>query len=120
MSGTAFAAGPASALGGGGVTQFFPIIIMFGIFYFLLIRPQQKKAKLHDVFLAELKRGDMVVTNAGIVGVVRTLSDKLVTLEVDEGVCLKILRNQILESASSLKEDGKSKSGNEALKTKTT
>lgn len=92
-----------------GVAPFIPLIIIFGIFYFLIIRPQQKKQKLHQQFLSELKRGDMVVTNAGIVGTVKNLSDKFVTLEVDEGVCLKMLRNQVLESANALKEESKTK-----------
>ncbi len=82
-----------------------PLVLMFAIFYFLVIRPQQKKTKAHQKFLSELKRGEMVVTNAGIVGIVRNLSDKLVTLEVDEGVCLKMLRTQISDSAASLKDE---------------
>ena len=105
-TGTALAEAPAAAPGGG-LTQLVPVALMFGIFYFLLIRPQQKKQKLHEKFLSELKKGDMVVTNAGIVGVIRTISDKLVKLEVDNNVCLKVLRAQILDSAASLKEEAK-------------
>lgn len=95
---------PAGALG-----PFMPLILIFGVFYFLIIRPQQKKQKEHDKFLTELKRGDMVVTNAGIVGTVKTISEKFVTLEVDDGVCLKILRNQVAESAANLREEPKGK-----------
>ena len=80
-----------------------PLVLMFGIFYFLIIRPQQKKQKKHRLFLTELKKGEMVITNGGIVGTVKMLSDKLVTLEIDHGVSIKLLRNQILESANSLK-----------------
>src|SRR4051812_27151104 len=97
-------------IGGGGqpaLMQFVPLILIFGIFYFLIIRPQQKKAKLHTQFLSELKRGDMVVTNSGIVGTVKALSEKLITLEVDEGVCLKVLRSQILENAGSINKEAK-------------
>lgn len=86
----------------GGLTPFIPLLLIFAVFYFLILRPQQKKAKEHQKFLTEMKRGDMVVTNAGIIGTVRTLSDKFVTLEVDEGVTLKILRSQIAESAANL------------------
>jgi len=87
--------------------QFLPLILIFAIFYFLMIRPQQKRAKLQQQFLTDLKRGDMVVTNGGIVGTVKALSDKLITLEIDDGVCLKILRTQILESANNINKDAK-------------
>ncbi len=104
----AFAEGaPASAAPG--ASQFIPLILIFGIIYFLIIRPQQKKTKLHAQFLTELKRGDMVVTNAGIIGTIKILSERFVTLEVDEGVCLKMLRNQVLESANNLKDESKPK-----------
>jgi preprotein translocase subunit YajC len=93
--------------GAQGITPFIPLIIIFGIFYFLIIRPQQKRAKQQQQFLTELKRGDMVITNAGIVGMVKALSEKIITLEVDEGVCLKILRSQILEAANNLNKDAK-------------
>jgi len=98
------ASGPKAAF-----AQFVPLVMMLGIFYFLVIRPQQKKARVHDQFIRDLKRGDVVVTNAGIIGAIRTLSDKFVTLEVDEGVCLKIIRAQISENANSLKEELKAK-----------
>lgn len=101
----AFAEG-AAASARDGVTPLIPIVIMFGIFYFLIIRPQQKKQKLHAQFLTELKRGDMVVTAAGIIGTIKNLSERFVTLEVDSGVCMKIVRNQILENANSLKDEG--------------
>lgn len=86
------------------VSPFIPLIIIFAIFYFLIMRPQQRKARQHQKFLAELKRGEMVITNAGIIGTVKNISDKFVTLEVDRNVCLKMLKSQILESANTLKE----------------
>jgi len=82
-----------------------PLVLMFGVLYFLIIRPQQKKAKTHKNFLNDLKRGDMVITNGGFIGVVKSLGEKLVTLEVDKNVCMKVLRNQILDSANSLKDN---------------
>lgn len=88
-----------------GLSPFIPLIMIFGVFYFLILRPQQRKQKDQQKFLSELKRGDMVVTTSGIVGTIRTVSDKFVTLEVDENVCLKMLRGQILESAANLKEE---------------
>ena len=101
VSTTAFAengAGPA-----GGIGPWLPMILMFAIIYFLMIRPQQKKAKEAQKFLTELKKGDRVVTASGIIGTIKNLSEKLVTLEVDEGVNMKIIRSQIHESATSLK-----------------
>lgn len=96
-----------------GLSPFIPLIMIFGVFYFLILRPQQRKQKEQARFLSELKRGDMVVTTSGIVGTIRTVSDKFVTLEVDEGVCLKILRGQVLESAANLKDE-KAAAGKEA------
>lgn len=99
---------PAAApMGAGreGVTPFIPLILIFGVFYFLILRPQQKRQTEQKRFLAELKKGDMVVTQSGIIGTVKTVSDKFVNLEIDQGVSLKILKSQILESAASLKDD---------------
>ena len=90
--------------GKGGASAMIPMVIIFVIFYFLMIRPQQKKAKETQKFLSEMKKGDMVVTVGGIIGNIKVLSEKFVTLEIDEGVCMKILRNQISESANSLKD----------------
>lgn len=84
--------------------QFAPFVIIFFIFYFLILRPQQKRQRMQQDFLKDLKRGDMVITNSGIIGTIKTVSEKLVTLEIDNGVCMKVLRQQILESANSLKD----------------
>lgn len=89
----------------GGITPFIPLIFIFAIIYFLILRPQQKKAQLHSQFLKELKKGDVVVTTAGIIGTIRQLSERFVTLEVDDGVCLKLVRNQVAEGAGSLKDE---------------
>jgi preprotein translocase subunit YajC len=86
------------------IAPYIPLVLIFAIFYFLMIRPQQKKAKEQQKFLSELKKGDMVVTSGGIIGMIKALSERFVTLEIDEGVCLKILRNQVLESANSIKD----------------
>jgi preprotein translocase subunit YajC len=98
------AGGPRQAL-----NQVLPFIAIFGIMYFLIFRPQQKKARLHQQFLTDLKRGDMVVSASGIVGTIKNLSDKFITLEIDDGVCIKVVRNQILESANNLKDDKEEK-----------
>jgi preprotein translocase subunit YajC len=95
----ATAPGPANP-----VSPFIPLIIIFGIFYFLILRPQQKKAKEQAKFLSELKKGDLVVTNSGIIGTIKMVADKFVTLEIDQGVQIKMLRSHILEGAGALKD----------------
>ncbi len=72
-----------------------PIILIFAVMYFLLIRPQTKKARDHQKMLAGLKRNDEVVTTGGLVGRIAELSDKLVTLEIAPNVRVRIERNQI-------------------------
>lgn len=78
-----------------------PFLIVFAIMYFLMIRPQSKRLKQHQSFLQGLKRGDEVVTSAGILGKIDGLTEQFVTLEVDSGVKLRILRKQIASSAAS-------------------
>ena len=93
MLGLAFAMGAPPAGGGGGqsaIMQLFPLILMFGIFYFLLIRPQQKKAKEHRALVEALKKGDQVVTAAGIYGKVTSVDENIVTLEIAPGINIKI------------------------------
>lgn len=72
-----------------------PLIILFVIFYFLLIRPQQKKAKEHKQMLSEVAKGDSVVTNGGLYGRVISVSEDTLTVEVAENVRVKIARNAI-------------------------
>lgn len=95
MLGVAFAMGaPAGgAAPQGGMAAFMnivPLIFMFAIFYFLLIRPQQKKAKEHRALLDALKVGDNVKTAAGIHGKVAALEDQVITLEIATGVKIKV------------------------------
>ena len=93
MLGLAFAMGtPPGGGAAGGASAFMnivPLIFMFAIFYFLLIRPQQKKAKEHKALLESLKKGDKVVTAGGMHGKVTALDDKVVTLEIANGVNVK-------------------------------
>ncbi|HJV35658.1 preprotein translocase subunit YajC [Geomonas sp.] len=101
MLGLAFAMGPpAGGAGGAGgaMAQFqgmIPLILMFAIFYFLLIRPQQKKAKEHRALLDALKKGDQVVTAGGMHGKVTALDDQVVTLEIAPGVNVKVNKGYI-------------------------
>ena len=84
--------GPQGAEGGPQAlfTSFLPLIIIFAIFYFLLIRPQQKKAKQHREMLAALKKGDKVITSGGIYGVIDSVGDKTLTLKIAENVKIKV------------------------------
>ncbi len=96
MTGVAHAAGP--ALGGGGAAgfgSFIPLILIFVVFYFLLIRPQQKQAKQHQAFLSALKKGSRVITKGGLHGVITELDDGVVKLEVANGVVVKVSRDAI-------------------------
>ena len=88
---------------GGGFGAFVPLILMFAIFYFLLIRPQQKKAKLHREMVSTLKKGDRVVSSGGLHGVVTGLTDAVVTMEIAPKVRVKVSRGSI--SGVSKKEE---------------
>jgi preprotein translocase subunit YajC len=72
-----------------------PLILMFAIFYFLLIRPQQKKQKAHRELLGDLKKGDRVITSGGLYGRITGITDTVVTLEISEKVRVKVGRGNI-------------------------
>ena len=78
-----------------GLSGFLPIIILFAIFYFLLIRPQQKKAKEHKEMVANLKRGQRIVSSAGIYGTVQSIDDTTIGLEIADKVKIKMARNNV-------------------------
>lgn len=78
--------------------MFVPFIFIFVIFYFLIIRPQAKRQKEHQKFLTEVKRGDEVITTSGILGRVEGITEQFVTLEIADGVKVKMLRSQIASS----------------------
>ena len=81
---------------GSGFAQFIPLILIFVIFYFFLIRPQQKKAKEHKAMVAALKRGDEVVTSGGIVGKVeRILGEDKLDLLISENVTVEVVQSTI-------------------------
>ena len=81
---------------GSGFAQFIPLILIFVIFYFFLIRPQQKRAKDHKAMVAALKRGDEVVTSGGIVGKVeRILGDDKVDLLISENLTVQVVQSTI-------------------------
>jgi len=83
-------------MSGSGITQFIPLILIFVIFYFFLIRPQQKRAKEHKAMVAALKRGDEVVTSGGIVGTVeRILGEDKLDLLISENVTVQVVQSTI-------------------------
>src|SRR5258708_40211772 len=89
----------AQAAGGGGsdfIMQLFPLVLIFVVFYFLLIRPQQAKVKAQREMLAGVKRGDRVVTGGGIIGLVtKVISDSELQVELAEGVRVRIVKHTI-------------------------
>ena len=81
---------------GSGFAQFIPLILIFVIFYFFLIRPQQKRAKDHKAMVAALKRGDEVVTSGGIVGKVeRILGEDKLDLSITDNVTVQVVQSTI-------------------------
>ena len=76
--------------------QFLPLVLIFVVFYFLLIRPQQKRAKEHKTMLSTLRRGDRVVTGGGIIGTVaKVVGDDEVAIDVAEGTRVRVVRSTI-------------------------
>jgi preprotein translocase subunit YajC len=94
---TAYAAQATGFLGDqGALIQFLPLVLIFVVFYFLLIRPQQRKAKEQKAMLEALRRGDRVVTGGGIIGTVaRVVSPEEIVVEIAEGVRVRVLRSTI-------------------------
>jgi preprotein translocase subunit YajC len=95
MFNLAYAMGGGGDGGGGGLGAFVPLILMFAIFYFLLIRPQQKKAKQHRELLSTIKKGDEVISSGGLYGLVTGVTEDTVTMEIAPKVRVKVSRNAI-------------------------
>jgi preprotein translocase subunit YajC len=95
------AGAPGDAFGLGGMAQLLPIVAIFVIFYFLLIRPQQRKAKEHKALLASVRRGDRIITGGGILGLVtKVLDENHVQVEIAEGVRVRVLKSTIADIPS--------------------
>jgi preprotein translocase subunit YajC len=88
------------ASGAGGFASFIPLILIFVVFYFLLIRPQQKQAKQQQQFINDLKNGNKVITRGGIYGTITGLTDTIVTLEIAQDVRIKVSRSAIASPES--------------------
>lgn len=81
--------------GAAGFTGFIPLILMFVIFYFLLIRPQQKKTKEHRQMITNLKKGDRIVTSGGIHGRITGMDEVILTVEIADRVRVKVARGNV-------------------------
>jgi len=85
------------------LVSFGPFILIFILFYFMLIRPQQKKAKERQEMIDGLKKGDRVITTGGLIGTVTNMGEKIITIQIAEGVRVKVIRANVEE----LKENDK-------------
>ena len=90
---------PAAAPNEFSITSFVPLILIFVVFYFLIIRPQSKKMKEHQATINALKIGDKVITSGGIIGVVKDIDDKenIIEIEVADRVSIKVLRSYVAD-----------------------
>ncbi|WP_347138610.1 preprotein translocase subunit YajC [Paracoccus sp. SSK6] len=101
------AAGGANA--GAAFAQFIPLILIFAIMYFLMIRPQQKRVKQHREMVAALKKGDQVVTQGGIIGKVASVRDEELEVEIATGVRVRVVRgtvSQVLSATTPVAANG--------------
>jgi preprotein translocase subunit YajC len=104
--------GGTTGQGAGGFSSLIPIVLMFVIFYFLLIRPQQKKSKEHREMINRLKKGDRIITSGGLHGRITAVDDTTMTVEIADRVRVKVARGnvaQVVQAASQTQETKKKK-----------
>ncbi len=102
---------PTPEIPGGGLAGFAPFLIILVVFYFLVLRPQQKKFKDHQGMIASLKKGDKVVTGGGIAGTIVKAEDDWVSVEIAQGVVVQVSRATITGLAGESEIMKKKKSG---------
>jgi preprotein translocase subunit YajC len=117
MIGTAWAQAGGGAAAPPTLVSFLPLALVFVVFYFLLIRPQQQKAKEHKVMLASLKKNDEIITSGGLYGRVLAMADDVVTVEIAPNVKVRVSRPQIATVVTASKPA--EKAGNDKEKDKT-
>ncbi len=104
-----YAMGPSQGEQAGGIQNFLisilPLVLIFVIFYLLLIRPQQKRAKEHKQMIDNLKKGDKVITAGGIYGVIDAVGIETLTVKIGENMKIKIGKGQIISLRSASEED---------------
>jgi preprotein translocase subunit YajC len=113
---------------GGGLQMFAPMIVIFVLFYFMLIRPQRRQQKEHQLRLAALKSGDEIVTTGGIHGLITNVADRTVTLKIADNVKVKVERQCVATilkkvdepepAPDAAKEKDEAKSADEAIASK--
>ncbi|HKI97486.1 MAG TPA: preprotein translocase subunit YajC [bacterium] len=106
LEGTAYAMAPQAGGGEGFASMasgFVPLVLVFAIFWFLVIRPQQKRAKEHRNLVASIKKGDEVYTDGGILGTIQKVAEQDVTLEIAPKVSIRIQRARIADLVKSSK-----------------
>ena len=97
---TAFAqAAAAPPAGPSFIENLLPMILVFGVVYFLMIRPQLNQKKEHDSFVSDLKKGQQVLTSGGVLGTIEGITEQFVTLEIAEEVRIKVLKKQVFKYA---------------------
>jgi preprotein translocase subunit YajC len=98
---TAWAQGAGGGGGGGLLEAMIPLVLIFAVFYFLLIRPQQKKMKAHRQMLTEVRRGDKIITGGGIYGTVtKVVNENELAVQIADGVRIRVSRGTIAEVLS--------------------
>ena len=114
-----FGGGGGGAGGGFDLVQLAPLALIFVVFYFLIIRPQQKKAKDHKAMIEALRRGDKVVTSGGLIGTVaKVLNEREVSLEIADGVRVRAMRSMIAEVMARTEPAGEGKADKDKEKEK--
>jgi preprotein translocase subunit YajC len=122
LTSIAYAMGQGGAAGqsAGGFSSFIPLILMFVIFYFLLIRPQQKKSKEHREMISNVKKGDRIVTSGGIHGDVTHVGETTMTVKIADKVRIKLARGNVAAlvavASSQVQKSKSSKKGSEKSK----
>ena len=106
------AGGGAAGQGGSGIATFVPLILMFVIFYFLLIRPQQKKQKQHQEMITNLKKGDRILTGGSIYGRITSVDENSITVEITNNVRVKVARGSITALVSPPQQQTQVQKGN--------
>ena len=96
----AYAQAAGAAGGGAAFAQFIPLILIFLIMYFLMIRPQQKRAKQHREMVSNVKKGDTVITQGGILARVASVRDDELEVEIAQGVKIRVVRSTIAQVVS--------------------
>ncbi len=108
----AYAQAAAAPGGGSGLEAMLPLILILGVFYFLMVRPQQKKHREKEAMLGAIRRGDRIVTGGGIIGTVtKVVNDKELAVEISDGVKVRVQR-ALVSAVVSKTEPVKGKGGN--------